>query len=492
MSTDGTSRKELSRSDSGTAVCDPEPAQDGGVDQERVLRKLDWRLLPLLCLMFILSFLDRINIGNAKVAGLVTDLHLNGLQYNICAALFFIPYCLFEIPANIAMKVMSPSRWIPLIVFCWGAVVVSMAFVKDFSGLLTARIFLGMTESGLLPGITSYLCIWYPRAQQARRIATFSAMATIAGAFGGILAYAIEKMNGLGGLAGWSWIFLLEGLFTMVVAAVAYLAMYDHPENANFLTDAERAWLLGTLRVDSTGLSRELRWTFLVQALKDPCAYLMIALFLVIYVPAYSFVLFLPTIISGLGFSAANAQLLTIPPNVVGGLSTVLMGTLSVRHRVRGPILLAGLLLALAGYIILYATTSPGAGYAGTMIAACGIFPAVAFMLGWTGGNIGGEVKRAIVLAMVIGFGNLGGIASAFIYRPQDSPRYHPGHAANIGCISAAIILCSLAMLEFSRLNRRKAEQCARDGITEDTMSEFADMGDASPLFRCAIIYVPQ
>lgn len=128
-----------------------------------------------------------------------------------------------------------------------------------------------------------------------------------------------------------------------------------------------------------------------------------------IYVPAYSFVLFLPTIISGLGFSAADAQLLTIPPNVVGGLSTVLMGTLSVRYRVRGPILLAGLLLALVGYIILYATTSPGAGYAGTMIAACGIFPAVAFMLGWTGGNIGGEVKRAIVLAMVIGFGNLGG-----------------------------------------------------------------------------------
>ncbi|KAI0655691.1 MFS general substrate transporter [Cubamyces menziesii] len=401
----------------------------------RVLRKLDLRILPLISTFFVLSFLDRTNIGNAKIAGLPAALHLTGLQYNLCSAIFFIPYCFFEVPSNIALKRFSPSKWIPTLMICWSAVMISMAFVKNFGGLLTARVFLGVTEAGLFPGATFYLCMWYPRAYQAQRVAIMSGSSSIAGAFGGLLAFAIEKLNGVGGLAGWSWIFLLEGLLTAVIALLAYVIMQDYPERATFLTEDERAWLVDTLKTDNAGLSKELKWKFISQALCDPRSYLMVALFLFTIIPSYAFILFLPTIISGLGFSASRAQLLSVPPNIAGAFFTILAGILADRWRARGAFILVGLIFPLVGYAVLYATSSPGAGYAGTIIAACGIYPAVACIVSWTGANFAGEAKRAVVLAMVIGFGNLGGIASSFIYRPQDSPRYHPGHATCIACL---------------------------------------------------------
>ncbi|KAI0739493.1 MFS general substrate transporter [Daedaleopsis nitida] len=478
---------------SPSTVTDPPCISDSakpGVDVHKVLRKLDLRLLPFVSLLYLLSFLDRANIGNAKVAGLSQDLHLTGLQYNLCAAIFFIPYCFFEVPSNLALKVVKPSRWIPFIMFCWGIVMLSMAFVKNFAGLITARVVLGMTEpdvvfkAGLFPGVTFYLCTWYPRAAQAQRVGIFLSAATVAGAFGGLLAFAIEKMNGIGGLAGWSWIFLLEGLLTVIVAVGAYFCMYDHPEDASFLTDAEREWLLESLRQDTSNLSNRFRWHFLWQALRDPRSYLLAGVYLFVLIPTYSFALFLPTIISGLGFSASHAQLLSVPPNVAGCLFTVLAGVLSDRCRARGPFVLAGTLTALAGYVVLFASTGPGAGYAGTMVAASGLFPAVACVLAWAGGNVGGEVKRGVVIAMVIGLGNLGGVASSFIYRPQDSPRYHPGHATAIACLCVSSALCIAGMAEYARLNRGKRARCAREGITEDDAGEYGDAGDASPLYR--------
>ncbi|KAI0632655.1 major facilitator superfamily domain-containing protein [Trametes polyzona] len=454
--TDKTFAEESEKGTPSTAGIGDDAARND-VDPRQVLRKLDVRLVSFVSLLFVLNFLDRTNIGNAKVAGLSADLHLTGLQYSLCAAIFFVPYCLFEVPSNLALKAISPSKWIPIIMFCWGSVMVSMAFVKSFATLLTARIFLGVTEAGLLPGVTLYLCIWYPKGQQAKRIAILSGSSSVAGAFGGLLAFAIEKMKGIGRLAGWSWIFLLEGLLTCVVAVIAYFTMHDYPETASFLTEREREWLVTTLKADNANLSNALHLKFLWQAFRDPHSYLLSGLYFFVFVPSFSFTLFLPTIISSLGFSASHAQLLTVPPNICGALFTVLSGILSDRFR---------------------------AGYAATVVAACGIYPCVACILAWTGANMGGEVKRGVVLAMVIGCGNLGGIVASFIYRPQDSPRYHLGHGINIACLCISAAICAAAILEFSRLNRRKTVRCAQEGITEEKADEFHDMGDASPLYR--------
>ncbi|KAM5541460.1 hypothetical protein V8D89_005014 [Ganoderma adspersum] len=325
--------------------------------------------------------------------------------------------------------------------------------------------------------------MWYPRTAQAQRISILSGTAALSGAFGGLLAFGIEKIAGIRGLAGWSWIFLLEGLATTVVALLSFFLMQDYPEDATFLTDAERTWLVDTIKNDTTGLSKAFKWKFLCQAVRDPHTYLMIGVFLFVLIPAYSFSLFLPTIIVELGFSSSTAQLLSVPPNAIGCVLTILAGILSDRVRARGPFVLAGSLTALVGYVILFATKSPGAGYAGTMVAACGLFPGVALALAWAGGNAGGDVKKAVVIAMVIGVGNLGGVASSFIYRPQDAPRYHPGHATAISCLCVAIVLCITAMLEFARLN--KAKDAAEGAMEYEGKGDFEEMGDQSPLFRC-------
>ncbi|KAI1794369.1 MFS general substrate transporter [Ganoderma leucocontextum] len=454
------------------------------LDSRKVLRKLDLRLLPPVCILYLLCFLDRTNIGNAKVAGLVADLHLTGIQFNLCVAILLIPYSLLEVPSNIALKRFGPSRWLPIIMFIWGSIVVSMAFVKGFGGLMTARVFLGAVESGLLPGLTYYLCAWYPKSAQAKRIGAMYSGVSLAGAFGGLLAFAIEKMNGIGGLAGWSWIFLLEGLLTVFVATVFYFYMYDYPENATFLTDAERAWLLEAIKHDNAGGSKQFKREFIIQALRDPQAYIFAAMFFLGAVPAVSFTVFLPTIINGLGYSSTHAQLLSIPPNAVGCIFTLAVSYLSDKKRVRGPFILVGSTVAIVGYVLLLATKTLAVQYAGSVIVAAGLLPSIATLLAWIGGNFGGEVKKAVAIGFVIGFGNLGGVVASFIYRQQDSPRYLPGHAACIASLCVLIVLSALSMIRLHKLNRSKIAQCEHEGITADKSEAFAELGDGSPLYR--------
>ncbi|KAH9934328.1 MFS general substrate transporter [Fomitopsis serialis] len=452
------------------------------VDRRRVLRKLDRHLLPFVSVLYLLSFLDRANIGNAKVAGLTTDLRLTGLQYNLCSAIFFLPYTFFEVPSNMVMKLLRPSRWIPCIMVCWGIVMLSMAFVKTFSGLIA-----GIIEASAVWAVPrcNFLPMFVvPRAAQAQRVSIFLSAATVSGAFGGILAFGIERMDGIGGLAGWSWIFLLEGMITVGVAGLSFFFMYDDPETAPFLSPEEREWLIDTIKEDMAGLSKSFEWKFLAQALKDRHTYMYMLLYLFTALPAYTFALFLPTIITGLGYSAAHAQLLTIPPYVAGCVVTVAYGMLSDRWVMRGPFILIGSLTGVVGYVILFATDKAVVGYVGTIIAACGLFPAAACVLAWTGGNVGGDVKRGVVIAMTIGLGNLGGFASSFIYRAQDSPRYHPGHATNIGCLSVAAVLSAIGMLELHRLNGQKRLIRDKEGITIERMAEFREMGDNSPLYK--------
>ncbi|KAJ8583660.1 MFS general substrate transporter [Rhizopogon salebrosus TDB-379] len=431
-------------------------------ERARILRKVDWRLLPLVTSLFLLSFLDRVNVGNAKVAGMSTDLNLTGFKYNIAAAVFFIPYCIAEVPSNIALKLFRPSRWIPTIMVAWGIVMTLMCLVNSFQSLVVTRLFLGLAEAGLFPGVNYYLSLWYPRSELSKRIAIFFSAATIAGAFGGLLAYGIENMEGIGGLHGWQWIFCLEGI-------------------AGFLTEPERAYIVNVLKEDANNLASHYHIRFVVQAMKDYKTYIQALMYLGLVVPGYAIALFSPTIINELGYSAANAQLLSVPPFVAGCIATIIVGIQSDKHNLRGPYIIGGALVSLVGYILLYCDAQAGPSYVGACLAAIGVFSPVAVALAWIISNAGGDLKRGVVLAMVIGFGNLGGICSSFIY--IDPPRYHIGHGTIMGFLSLSIVTSAFGMWNYNRLNKEKEAQCLAENITDDRKDEFKDMGDASPLF---------
>jgi len=201
-------------------------------------------------------------------------------------------------------------------------------------------------------------------------------------------------------------------------------------------------------------------------------------------VPLYAFSLFLPTIIKGLGYTSGKAQLLSVPPYVAGCIATILFGYYSDKYAKRGPFVIATALIGITGYAVLLGTSSAGAGYAGAFIAAMGVYPALPCAISWVGNNVGGDLKRGLVIGMAIGIGNLGGICSSFIYIADQAPRYKTGHGTVIGFLGMLIIFSVVLMIDFNRINKQKAALCAREGIDESRASEFSDMGDASPLFR--------
>jgi|TARA_R110002003_G_scaffold144_5_gene13357 MFS family permease len=240
--------EEIARIDALATAPGVSMASFAHLDEKKILRKMDLRLIPMLALLYLLSFLDRGNIGNAKIEGLQEDLGMSGAQYNWCLTVFFFTYAAFEVPSNLLLKKLRPSVWLPTIMVAWGVVMTLMGIVQSYEGLLIARIFLGVTEAGLFPGVAYYITMWYARHEAQFRQALFFSAASVAGAFSGLLAFGIAHMDGVGNLAGWRWIFILEGILTVVVAIVAYFTLFDFPETASFLTEEERAFVVYRLK----------------------------------------------------------------------------------------------------------------------------------------------------------------------------------------------------------------------------------------------------
>lgn len=222
------------------------------LDEAAVLRKVDLHVLPVVSVLYLLAYLDRGNIGNAKIENLPQSLDLSTTQYNLCLTIFFITYATFEVPSNMILKkIGKQSIFLPTIMLFWGIIMVCMGVVKDFKGLFVTRLLLGVFESGLYPGIAFGLTMYYCKAEMQFRQAILHGSASAAGAFSGILAFAIAKMNGIGNYEGWRWIFILEGLMTVVVAIAAYFLLYDYPDTAKFLTKREKEFIIWRLKNDS-------------------------------------------------------------------------------------------------------------------------------------------------------------------------------------------------------------------------------------------------
>ncbi|KAH6661984.1 MFS nicotinic acid transporter [Halenospora varia] len=466
------------------------------IDPKKVLRKMDIRLIPMLAILYLLSFLDRSNIGNAKIQGMQTDLKLNGSQYNLCATIFFFTYCACEIPSNLLLKRFRPSVWLPAIMVAWGTVMTLMGLVKNYQGLLIARAFLGVAEAGLYPGVAYYLTMWYCTEELAFRQGLFFSAASMAGAFSGLLAYAIAKMHGVGGLEGWRWIFILEGILTVVVAVAAFFMLYDFPGTASFLTPEERKWVEDRLKYQgSKGSGRRVaesdhfKWKYVVKAVTDWQLYLGLLMYWGIVCPLYGISLFLPTIIKQLGYTSTTAQLLTIPIYITAAILAVLVCWLSDKAAKRGesrwPYVFVPMCVILVGFIMALAGSAhgklPGLVYAGVFIATCGIYPAFPGNVTWISNNLAGSYKRAAGMAFHIGLGNLGGAMASNFYRVVDSPKYLLGHSLEIGFVALGLCACVALRVSYGQINKKRE----RDGVPDDLTDELlADLGDKSPTFR--------
>ncbi|EXF83960.1 major facilitator superfamily transporter [Colletotrichum fioriniae PJ7] len=430
------------------------------VNEKSLLRKLDLKLLPAVGILYLLSFLDRSNVGNARIEGLTTDLNMSGNQYLTGLTLYFIGYVLFEIPCNIILKRTTPRFWLPTLTIAWGIVATLMGIVTNMAGFFVARFFLGVTESGLFPGVVYYFSMWYKRRERQFRISLFFSAASLAGAFGGILAWGIGHMRVVWN-NGWRWIFILEGIATVVIAVGAYWFIQNYPDTAKFVSEQERRFIRARLASDSDATHNEkFSWSNVMDAIKDPKCWLYGLGFHTMSLPLYTFSLFIPTIIKNLGYTAAVAQLLTIPPYAVAFVTTLTVAIYSERTGRRAFFIMGSSAVAAIGYIILLANSDPvgkpGVSYLGTFFAAAGIYPATALVLSWPAINVSGQTKRAVGNAMQITIGNLGAVLGTQLYRANDGPRYIVGHSFALGYLLANIIVCGILYLVLKGENKRR------------------------------------
>ncbi|KAF8443061.1 major facilitator superfamily domain-containing protein [Boletus edulis BED1] len=462
--------------------------KDDSPYNQRLRRKVDRRLLPILTLLFLLSFLDRTNIGNAKIDGLTTDLGVSPSGYNIALALFFVGYVLFEIPSNLILKRFDPQVWLPSLTLVWGIVSIAQGFVTNQAGLFGIRFLLGMTEAGLFPGVIYVFSVYYLRRERSLRVAVFFGGAALAGAFGGIFAYTISLMNGIGGRKGWQWIFILEGILTVAVSLVAYFVVPTWSYKAKFLTEEERCHLIEKLQADSdAGTDQSFQWSSVRSAFEDHLVWAYSFLFHGFSFVQYSFSFFLPTIIADLGFETWQAQLLTVPPNAVAAFSV--WGTVWVSSRVnmRAPFIIVAGVVAIIGYIILITSATSEEQYLGVHLVAAGVYTGNSLLLSWPGENVSGQTKRAVAVAMQIMIGDIGAIAGSLVYRPSLSAHiYRKPNLIAIGYVLFAILMAAYLWVMMARENKRRDAILANakeDDLLE-TEEERLRLGDRSIYYR--------
>jgi ACS family tartrate transporter-like MFS transporter len=213
------------------------------------LRKISWRLIPFLFVLYVIAWLDRVNVGFAGLQ-MNADLGFSSTVFGFGSGIFFLGYCLFEIPSNIILERVGARIWIARIMVTWGLISAGLMFVRSPAVFYLLRFLLGAAEAGFFPGVIYYLSLWYPTAHRARAIAAFMTAVPVAGLIGGPLSGALLGLDGLHGLAGWQWLFLLEGLPAVVLGTSVLFYLNDRPETTPWLAPAERDWLVETLATE--------------------------------------------------------------------------------------------------------------------------------------------------------------------------------------------------------------------------------------------------
>ncbi|KAF8226835.1 MFS general substrate transporter [Tricholoma matsutake] len=444
------------------------------VDERKLLRKIDLALIPWLSLLYLLSFLDRTSIGNAKLYNMEASLHITDQQYLLALTVFFFSYAIFEVPSNVFLKRLRPSIWLSLLMLLWGVMMTVQGLVHNFGGLMGMRWMLGTFEAGLFPGVNYYLSCWYKRSEFGIRAALFFSAATVSGAFGGLLAAAISKMEGVGGKPAWAWIFILEGLVTVLAGVASFWIIQDFPDTAKFLTETERTVVIRRLQGDDqfSAAGENLKLKYIWKSLVDWKTWVGMIVYTGGDGPLYAFSLFLPSIIKAtelrrflqLGYSATPANLLSVPVYAFACIITCLVGFCADRYGHRGYFNIGFLSVAGVGYIILVSSKNAALSYFAVYLAACGIYPVIPNTIAWVSNNVEGSYKRSVTLAMTISFGNINGA-----YRATDAPWYP------LGIVLMYIGLGIFSSLTYLFLLRR--ENMARDRGERDEIigDEYSD-----------------
>ncbi|CAI6333095.1 unnamed protein product [Periconia digitata] len=454
--------------------------------EKRLALKMDLRLLPVLAVMYLFNALDKGNLGNAKTDHMDKDLGFKPGQYNTMLSIFFVPYVLFAPPISMLGKKFGPHRVLPILMLCFGSMTLLAASVKNWSGLMALRWFLGMSESAFFPLVIYYLTTFYRRGELARRLAIFYAASNIANAFSGLFAFGVFHIESK--LEAWRYLFIIEGAATVLFAIFAYWYLPKTAYEAWFLTEEERQLAYTRIQIDSSAVVGE---KFVLkdalQILKLPSSWGFLAIEVCLGVPLQSVSLFMPQIVQALGYSTIKTNLYTVAPNIGGACMLLILAFASDYTRLRFPFIALGFLLTFIGFI-LFATqdvyNDHVVGYYACFMMTWGTSAPSVLLSTWYNNNIADEGRRVTLTSIGVPLANLMGVVSSNIFRDKDLPKFMPAliTTASFGAAGFVIVLCLGSFMIFDNARRNKAQGvnlAARDVSTEKLRD-----GPNSPDFR--------
>ncbi|KAK4936037.1 hypothetical protein LTR10_023032 [Elasticomyces elasticus] len=398
------------------------------VTEIALVRKLDMYIMPILWVMYFMNDLDRNAITTARLNGMEKDLGMVGTQYNTCISILYVGYLLMQVPSNmlISSKKVRPSIYMSICMSTWAVVSAATAATQNYTGMVLCRFFIGVVKAPYYPAALWFLSMFYTRKEIATRLAILYSGNIFSTFFAGLIAAAVfNTLDGAHGLAGWRYLFIIDGCITLGCAIAAAWILPDFPLTTRWLTPAERQLADDRIARDTVGVSPSKGpWSGFIQAVIDPRLYLL-CFMQNMHISACSFNNFFPIVVGGLGFNTTITLVLTCPPYLVSGLFGILAALSSGRYNERTWHITGCMGLALVGFIISCATLN---------IAASAT-------LGQT------TEKKAVALSIVNVFANLSYVDTPYLYPKSDGPHYLTGMASNAAF--AAMTIFSTWILRF-------------------------------------------
>ncbi|OAG11129.1 MFS general substrate transporter [Paraphaeosphaeria sporulosa] len=421
-----------------------------------LVRKLDFRIMPALFCLYFLNKLDQNAIANARLNGLEKDLGLKKTQYNTCISILYVGYLFAQIPSNMLMssKKVRPSLYMALCAGIWGAVACLTAVVKNYTGLVLVRFFLGFVEAPFYPGALYILSLFYTRKEIATRVSILYAGNIFAVSFAGLIAAAVfATLDDKHGMHGWQWLFIIEGLVTIGVAIICVFLLPDEPLTTRWLTPEERQLAHDRMHRDTVGAEqgKGARAGFM-QALRDPRLYLFVFM-QNMHLSATSFN---QVVVSSLGFTTTITLVLTAPPSLVAGVVGIAVGISSGKFNERTWHISAMMGLATVGFVISAVTLNVAARYISCFLFASGVYSVNSVILGWVSGTLGQTPeKKAVSLSMVNMVSMASFIYTPYLYPKSDGPKYVIAMSANASFAFATVAAAWAMRVWLQTQNRR-------------------------------------
>ncbi|CZR59831.1 related to nicotinamide mononucleotide permease [Phialocephala subalpina] len=452
--------------------------------EKRLRRKIDARLMPMIVLMYILNYLDRNNIAAAKLAGILTDLNLKGVEFQTSVSILFVGYLLMQVPSNLFLnKIGKPAIYLPACMVVWGIISAATAACQNYAGLIACRFMLGFVEAAYFPGCLYYLSCWYTRKELGFRTAIFYSGALISGAFSGLIAAGIKAhMDGAHGLRAWRWLFIIEGAITVVIAFASFFILPNFPRTTSWLTEEERQ--LATWRLEED--IGEDDWvdskhqSFLVGAklaFSDIKTYVLMFM-LFGFVASGTVTNFFPTVVATLKYNSVNTLLLTAPPYVLAVITTFLNSWHADRTGERFFHIVCPLCFAVFAFILAACTTKIGPRYFAMMLMVPGVYTGYVVALAWISNSLPRPpAKRAAALAFINAISNTSSIYASYMYNADMAPRYVI--AMSVNCAMAAMAIIAAVVLRFIlvRLNRKLEQGIYVEGAINSGTTEAGKKG---------------